>query len=62
MKIIKLITEDSTIFKVGEDGVLEIKEHRPMGEGDKWFYDVFCEDKVVRIFNPMGVIFNIIKE
>ncbi len=33
-----------------------------MGEGDKWFYDVFCEDKVVRIFNPMGVIFNIIKE
>lgn len=38
--------------------VLSIKEHRPAGEGDKWFYDIELEnDKVVRVFNPNMVYY-----
>lgn len=37
--------------------VVEINEHRPMGEGDKWFYDVvFDDESEVRIFNPNKVV------
>jgi hypothetical protein len=39
--------------KVGKDGVVEIKEHRAAGEGDKWYYDIIYENgEVLRTFNP----------
>ena len=44
--------------EVGKDGVTEIKEHRPAGEGDKWFYDIHFEDgSMYRVFNPSRVVF-----
>lgn len=56
------------IFYVDENGndqcfslsyplVKEIVEHRAMGEGDKWFYDVVREQDTIRIFNPTRVVF-----
>jgi len=40
-------------FKVGIFGVQAIEEHRPAGEGDRWFYDVnFDNGDLLRIFNP----------
>ena len=48
--------EDYEIFIVGRDGVTQILEHRPQGEGDKWFYDVYFEKEGTRrIFNPNSV-------
>jgi len=37
-----------------------IEEHRAIGEGDRWFYDVVIhEDKVnLRIFDPVEVGFD----
>ncbi len=50
--------EDYDIYDVGKKGVLRITEHRPQGEGDKWFYDVDFENKgTKRIFNPNSVSF-----
>lgn len=43
-------------YDVGKKGVVSITEHRPAGEGDKWFYDVEFENKgTKRIFNPNSV-------
>lgn len=51
--------EDFCIAEIGIENyqtkkvVKEIIEHRPAGEGDKWFYDVFFEDNTeMRVFNP----------
>lgn len=50
--------EDYYKHQVGEKDVVEITEHRPDGEGDKWFYDVkFSDGKIERIFNPNKVYF-----
>ena len=39
-------------FTVGRNGIVEIKEHKAQGEGDKWFYDVIFEDgKIERLFS-----------
>ena len=39
--------------------VIKIEEHRPAGEGDKWYYDVFLSDGTMeRIFNPNVVVFD----
>ncbi len=39
--------------------VINIKEHRPAGEGDKWFYDIELEDnKIVRVFNINSVFYS----
>jgi hypothetical protein len=44
------------LFTVGVEGVIEIIEYRPKGEGDKWFYDVICEDgNNVRLFDFYSV-------
>ena len=43
-------------YEVGKKGVIRITEHRPAGEGDKWFYDVDFEGQSTkRIFNPNSV-------
>lgn len=67
MKIIQLIAnwysfsadgggEDYDTYEVGKNGVVRIIEHRPAGEGDKWFYDVDYENMgTKRIFNPNSV-------
>jgi hypothetical protein len=45
-------------YTIGKNGVIKIKEHRAAGEGDKWFYDVYFEDKhKERIFNINQVIY-----
>lgn len=54
----EIFSEDWDAGKVGEKGVLEIKEHCAAGEGDKWYYDIVHEDgTVIRTFNPCRVIF-----
>jgi len=62
MKITQLIVVndhgEDTFYTVGLNGVLEIIEHEPRGEGDKWFYDVVRENKVIRIFNFKEVVFD----
>ena len=37
--------------------VTKIIEHTAKGEGDKWYYDVYCDNEIRRIFNPLEVIF-----
>ena len=66
MKIIQLIAnwyytpdgEDYESYNIGENGVLEIIEHLPQGEGDKWYYDIHFETgEKTRTFNPNFVEF-----
>jgi len=46
-------------LKVGKAGVLEIQEHMPQGEGDRFYYDVLFDDgSMFRTFNPNKVFFN----
>ena len=48
--------ENAVIYTVGEQSVTKIVEHRPAGEGDKWYYDVHIESGVIhRVFNPLSV-------
>ena len=50
--------EEYETYTVGENGVMEIKEHKPQGEGDRWFYDVeYAEMGVKRVFNINSVSF-----
>jgi len=53
-KIETLVTEYSG-YKVGVDGVLEIKEQVPKTEGVQWFYDVIYKDGFIREFMPVRV-------
>lgn len=37
--------------------VVEIKEHRAQGDGDKWYYDViYCNGSEMRVYNPNLVL------
>lgn len=65
-KIIQLVTDwlytldgdGYDTYDVGKHDVVEIKEHPPQGEGDRWFYDVIYEDgRMKRLFNPNSVSF-----
>lgn len=48
--------EDWIKITVGEFGIMEIVENKPMGEGDKWNYLIKFEDGTqTRIFNPNRV-------
>lgn len=62
MKIKKLEFIDdhgrSNYYVTGHSGVERIEEYRPKGEGDKWFYDVFTKDTVVRVFKFNSVEFS----
>jgi phage-related protein len=44
-------------YFVGKNGVNEIMEHFAGGEGDRWFYDVVFDDRVVRLFSFQQVVF-----
>ena len=33
-----------------------IVEHSAQGEGDKWFYDVYRDGEIIRIFDPVEVV------
>ena len=44
-------------FSITQPLVKKIIEHRAMGEGDKWFYDVVREQDTIRLFNPTKVVF-----
>jgi hypothetical protein len=45
-------------IKTKEGVPIQIKEHSAVGEGDKWFYDVYYEDgHKKRIFNPNQVFY-----
>lgn len=51
--------EDYDSYTVGNYSVVEITEHRPAGEGDKFFYDVQLKDgSIIRLFNPNTVLLN----
>lgn len=53
------VSNDETVYVVGESGVVDIKEHSAKGEGDRWFYDVHYESgKVIRVFDPKQVCFS----
>ncbi len=53
-KIETLVTEYSG-YKVGVDGVLEIKSRPPKTDGAQWFYDVIYKDGFIREFMPVRV-------
>lgn len=37
---------------------VKISEHKPAGEGDKWYYDIHYSDgSIERVFNPNAVFF-----
>lgn len=44
-------------YTVNGVNITKIEEYRPRGEGDKWYYDVFIDNKVVRLFNFFEVTF-----
>ena len=62
MKITQLIVVndhgEDEFYTVGLRGVKSITEHPAQGEGDKWFYDVEKEEKVIRVFNFKEVVFD----
>lgn len=50
--------EDYNEYSIGQKSVTEIIEHPAIGEGDKWFYDVYFEDgHMERLFNPNIVVY-----
>jgi len=50
--------ENYSIYQKGKDGVVDIKEHVPEGEGDRWFYIVEFDNGIVRkIFNINEVVY-----
>lgn len=51
-------TEDFYSYTVGEESVTKITEHKAIGEGDRWFYDVHFESGAMeRIFNPNQIFY-----
>jgi hypothetical protein len=38
--ILTLTCGDNTVFRAGQEGVKEIRQHYAIGDGDRWFYDV----------------------
>lgn len=48
-----LFGEEWEEAKITDDNIDSIHEHKPAGEGDRWFYDiVYTDGTVIRIFNP----------
>lgn len=46
------IDESWESASIDDRHVKHIEEHRPMGDGDKWFYDVYYDNgTMMRIFN-----------
>lgn len=56
MEITQLITRRGARWIVG-DNCDCIEEHSAKGEGDAWFYDVYLDNQMKRIFDPVEVIF-----
>lgn len=47
------VGEDWTRFTLGENNVTSIEEQEPVGDGDRWSYVIYVDDKMkFRIFNP----------
>jgi hypothetical protein len=45
--------EEYLTAEVGVNGVTEIKQHSPQGEGDRLWYDIILEGgRVTRVLNP----------
>lgn len=38
-----IILSSDESCQVGYNGIIKIEEHKAMGEGDKWYYDVYYE-------------------
>ena len=50
--------EEYNIYTVGEDGVSEIKEYYPAGEGDLYCADIIFKDGArIRTFNPNEILY-----
>lgn len=50
--------DEFTTAEVGKMGVWRIEEHRPAGEGDRLWYDIYMDDgSMERIFNPNRVLY-----
>lgn len=47
----------TNVYTVNGVNITKIEEYRARGEGDKWYYDVFINDKVVRLFDFSQVTF-----
>ena len=47
----------TSVYSVNGVNITKIQEYRPKGEGDKWYYDVFINDKIVRLFDFTQVTF-----
>jgi hypothetical protein len=48
-------SEEYETAEIGKDGVKDIIEHRAMGEGDKWYYDIVKDEETIRTFAPYQV-------
>lgn len=59
MKPIKITVRDDhgqdNYYILGKNGVNLIVEHKPQGEGDKWYYDVQTETETIRLFDFQSV-------
>jgi hypothetical protein len=55
---IDIYSEQFTSAEVGRSECISIIEHKAMGEGDRWYYDVNYNDgRTIRVFNPNCVVF-----
>lgn len=57
LKKVVLDQEKCNIMKVGRGNVKKIIYHEPVGDGDRHYVDVYCDDVHSRIFKFDGIVF-----
>lgn len=50
-----LRTMRGTLYDIA-DNCDHVEEHRAAGEGDKWYYDIYRDGEITRIFDPLEVV------
>ena len=50
-----LLTQRGVLYDIA-DNCDRIVEHPAGGEGDKWFYDIYRDGEIIRVFDPLEVI------
>ena len=54
---IESIITSTEFYRVGINDCVSITEHSARGEGDRWYYDIECnDDRVIRCFNFEQVV------
>ena len=55
MVIHSLLTQCGVLFDIAAN-CNYIEEHRAAGEGDKWYYDIYKDGEVTRVFDPLEAV------